>query len=88
MIHNIESIHVDILQVFDTLLKAVDARLNEVDDACGPAIVMQCRTGRGRTTTAMAIACVYYQLPHLTTASYLTCVEFIYYTFPRFGAVP
>ena len=44
------------LQDFDTILLAING-VNEIhSDEDGPAIVMQCSNGKGRTTTAMAIA--------------------------------
>lgn len=46
----------DPLQDFDDILSVVKD-LDEIDtDEDGPAIVMQCHNGKGRTTTAMAIA--------------------------------
>jgi len=44
------------LQVFDALLSIVVKQRHLYSDEDGPAFIFQCRTGKGRTTTAMAIA--------------------------------
>ncbi len=43
-------------QIFDQLLKIILSLEELHTDEDGPAFVFQCRTGKGRTTTAMAIA--------------------------------
>ena len=42
--------------MFDELLTVVTSQRHLYSDEDGPAFVFQCRTGKGRTTTAMAIA--------------------------------
>lgn len=43
-------------KVFDELMGIVCRREEIYTDEDGPAFVFQCHTGKGRTTTAMAIA--------------------------------
>ncbi|CAD5118609.1 DgyrCDS7293 [Dimorphilus gyrociliatus] len=45
-------------QDFDFLLTTVNSHEEFSTDEDGPAVVLQCRTGKGRTTTAMAITCL------------------------------
>ncbi len=48
--------HITFFQIFDQLLKVILSLEELHTDEDGPAFVFQCRTGKGRTTTAMAIA--------------------------------
>ena len=43
-------------KVFDELLSIITSQRHLYSDEDGPAFIFQCRTGKGRTTTAMAIA--------------------------------
>ena len=53
-------------KVFDALMAIVCNRGEIYSDEDGPAFVFQCHTGKGRTTTAMAIAGEYRQTDRQT----------------------
>lgn len=44
---------------FDSILEALKNLKEFSADEDGPALIFHCRTGKGRTTTAMAIACLF-----------------------------